>query len=90
MAEGFLHGVEVIEIDNGPRPIRTVRSGVIGLIHWRIRLIRRCSFLVPAGKRQNWGRKALCPAPSTAFLIRLAPWWLSYVWMRGVETVMNG
>ena len=32
MAEGFLHGVEVIEIDNGPRPIRTVRSGVIGLI----------------------------------------------------------
>ena len=29
MAETFLHGVEVIEITDGPRPIRTVRSGVI-------------------------------------------------------------
>lgn len=28
----FLHGVEIIEIDDGPRPIRTVRSGVIGII----------------------------------------------------------
>lgn len=28
----FLHGVEVVEIDSGPRPIRTVRSAVIGLI----------------------------------------------------------
>lgn len=32
MPEQFLHGVEVVEIDNGPRPIRTVRSSVIGLI----------------------------------------------------------
>lgn len=32
MAEHFLHGVEVVEIDNGPRPIRTVRSSVIGLV----------------------------------------------------------
>ena len=32
MPEQFLHGVEVIEIDSGPRPIRTVRSSVIGLI----------------------------------------------------------
>jgi len=31
-AETFLHGVEVIEIDTGPRPIRTVRSGVIGIV----------------------------------------------------------
>ena len=31
-SEIFLHGVEVIEIDNGTRPIRTVRSSVIGLI----------------------------------------------------------
>lgn len=30
--ETFLHGVEVIEIDAGPRPISTVRSSVIGLI----------------------------------------------------------
>lgn len=32
MPEQFLHGVEVVEIDNGPRPIRTVKSSVIGLI----------------------------------------------------------
>ena len=32
MPEQFLHGVEVIEIDDGARPIRTVRSSVIGLI----------------------------------------------------------
>ncbi|MBN4079000.1 phage tail sheath subtilisin-like domain-containing protein [Gammaproteobacteria bacterium AH-315-C21] len=28
----FLHGVEVVEIDNGPRPISTVRASVIGLV----------------------------------------------------------
>lgn len=28
----FLHGVEVVEIDTGTRPIRTARSSVIGLI----------------------------------------------------------
>lgn len=32
MAESFLHGVEVIEIDAGPRPIQTARSGVIGIV----------------------------------------------------------
>lgn len=32
MPETFLHGVEVLEIDAGPRPIATVRSSVIGLI----------------------------------------------------------
>jgi phage tail sheath protein FI len=32
MSETFLHGVEVLEIDAGPRPIQTVRSAVIGLI----------------------------------------------------------
>ncbi len=32
MPDIFLHGVEVVEIDSGPRPIRTVRSSVIGLI----------------------------------------------------------
>lgn len=32
MADNFLHGVEVLEIDTGPRPIRTVRSGVIGIV----------------------------------------------------------
>jgi hypothetical protein len=32
MPEQFLHGVEVIDIDAGPRPIQTVRSAVIGVI----------------------------------------------------------
>ena len=32
MPEQFLHGVEVVEIDSGPRPIQTIRSSVIGLI----------------------------------------------------------
>lgn len=32
MAETFLHGVEVVEITDGPRPIRTVRSSVVGVI----------------------------------------------------------
>ncbi len=29
---GFLHGVEVLEIDSGPRPIRTVSTGIIGIV----------------------------------------------------------
>lgn len=32
MPEQFLHGVEVVEIDAGPRPIQTVRSSVIGIV----------------------------------------------------------
>ena len=32
MPEQFLHGVEVIEIDDGTRPIQTVRSATIGLV----------------------------------------------------------
>lgn len=32
MSDQFLHGVEVIELDYGARPISTVRSSVIGLI----------------------------------------------------------
>lgn len=32
MPATFLHGVEVIEIDAGPRPIQTVKSSVIGII----------------------------------------------------------
>lgn len=32
MPEQFLHGVEVVEIDGGSRPIRTVKSSVIGLV----------------------------------------------------------
>lgn len=32
MPDSFLHGVEVLEIDAGTRPIQTVRSSVIGLI----------------------------------------------------------
>lgn len=32
MPANFLHGVETIEIDKGPRPIRTVKTAVVGLI----------------------------------------------------------
>lgn len=32
MSEQFLHGVEVVEIDAGPRPIQTVKSSVIGVV----------------------------------------------------------
>ncbi|RJF81133.1 phage tail protein [Azospirillum cavernae] len=32
MPEQFLHGVEVVEIDDGPRPIRTVKSSIIGVV----------------------------------------------------------
>ena len=32
MPEQFLHGAEVLELDGGIRPIRTVKSSVIGLI----------------------------------------------------------
>jgi phage tail sheath protein FI len=32
MPASYLHGVETIEIDRGPRPVQTVRSGVIALI----------------------------------------------------------
>ena len=28
----FLHGVEVLEVQGGTRPIRTVKSSVIGLV----------------------------------------------------------
>lgn len=32
MATGFLHGVEVVEVDDGTRPLRAVQSGVIGIV----------------------------------------------------------
>lgn len=32
MPDTFLHGVEVVEIDSGPRPLRTVKSAVIGVV----------------------------------------------------------
>ncbi|WP_114649098.1 phage tail sheath subtilisin-like domain-containing protein [Pseudothauera hydrothermalis] len=32
MAEAFHHGVEVVEIDDGIRPIQTVRSSIIGIV----------------------------------------------------------
>jgi phage tail sheath protein FI len=32
MSETFLHGVQVLEVESGTRPIRTVRSSVIGLV----------------------------------------------------------
>jgi uncharacterized protein len=32
MPTSFLHGAEVINIDNGPRPIQTVKTSVVGII----------------------------------------------------------
>jgi phage tail sheath protein FI len=32
MSETFLHGVQVLEVDSGSRPIRTVRSSVLGIV----------------------------------------------------------
>ncbi|MGO1000835.1 phage tail sheath subtilisin-like domain-containing protein [Lysobacter sp. CA196] len=32
MAANFLHGVETIEIERGPRPVRQIKSAVIGLV----------------------------------------------------------
>ena len=32
MSETFLHGIEVVEIDDGIRPIQTVRSSLIGIV----------------------------------------------------------
>ncbi|EHV6642330.1 TPA: phage tail sheath family protein, partial [Escherichia coli] len=32
MAANYLHGPETIEVENGARPVKTVKSAVIGLI----------------------------------------------------------
>ena len=32
MSANYLHGVETVEVDRGPRPVTTVKSAVIGLI----------------------------------------------------------
>jgi phage tail sheath protein FI len=32
MATDFLHGVETVTVDGGPRPIQTIRSAIIGLV----------------------------------------------------------
>ncbi|QUS59188.1 phage tail sheath subtilisin-like domain-containing protein [Pseudovibrio brasiliensis] len=32
MALDFYHGLEIVEIDSGPRPIKTVKSSIIGLV----------------------------------------------------------
>lgn len=32
MPEQFLHGIEIVEIDDGIRPIQTVRSSIIGIV----------------------------------------------------------
>ena len=32
MTANFLHGVETVEVEKGPRPVRVVKSAVIGLI----------------------------------------------------------
>src|SRR6266446_4715663 len=55
MPASFLHGVEVIETTNGPRPISIVKSAVIGLI----------------GTAPSWAVKspAVAPAPNVPSLV---------------------
>ena len=74
MPEQFLHGVEVVEIDSGPRPIRTVRSSVI------LMQTKTCSLTtLPYSLRANAAkRRALeqmvpCLQPLTISSIRLVP-----------------
>ncbi|CAG75673.1 bacteriophage tail sheath protein (partial), partial [Pectobacterium atrosepticum SCRI1043] len=42
LAANYLHGVETIEVETGARPVKTVKSAVIGLIG-----------TAPQGKRPN-------------------------------------
>jgi len=32
MADNFLHGIELLEIEDGGRTVRTIKSSVIGLV----------------------------------------------------------
>ena len=50
--ERFLHGVEVIEIQSGSRPIRTVQSGVIGLIGTAPKGPVNQPVLIPGSRRE--------------------------------------
>lgn len=47
MAANYLHGVETIEIETGPRPVKAVKSAVIGLIGTALARLtsQRCAFL---------------------------------------------
>lgn len=37
MATGYLHGVEVVEVQDGPRAVRTVSSAIVGLVGTALR-----------------------------------------------------
>ena len=52
MSEKFLHGVEVIEIQTGSRPIRTVQSGVIGLVGTAPKGPVNQPVLIPGSRRE--------------------------------------
>lgn len=49
MSETFLHGVQVLEVDTGARPIRTVRSSVIGLVGSGAEISRNAEAIIGTG-----------------------------------------
>ena len=51
-APAYLHGVEVTEIDSGARPIRTIATGVIGLVGTARRGPRRTPTLIAGSRRE--------------------------------------
>ena len=85
MSETFLHGVEVIEIDTGPRRIQTAKSSVIGLVGTAPMRTLRLSFKHPCAYRRPpfrkpplWAQPAPSPLRLTASLTRSALW-LSWI-----------
>src|SRR5258705_4415472 len=58
MAASFLHGIEVIEVPNGPVPVTVVKSAVIGLV----------------GTAPSWavGSPSVAVAPNTPTLVSSA------------------
>src|SRR5277367_3375056 len=58
MPASFLHGVEIVEVPNGPVPVTVVKSAVIGLV----------------GAAPSWAVKSpsVAPAPSTPTLVSSA------------------
>jgi phage tail sheath protein FI len=58
MPASFLHGVEIVEVPNGPVPVTVVKSAVIGLV----------------GTAPTWAVKApsVAPAPNTPTLVSSA------------------
>lgn len=64
--EGFFHGVRVLDVDTGPRPIRTVRSSVIGLIGTAPEAMSAIAAFTTVGRASN-ATEILFTAQSAGF-----------------------